>query len=74
VGFVFVVIGVLLIAYGIALILNIRGATDWFVEYGRSQRQVQGRLAVQWTSRGVRAIGVVVLFLGAMFLAYAPGG
>jgi hypothetical protein len=59
------------------LVVNARGATDWFVQYSDRMQETYGPgwwVGPRYTRRGVRTLGVLVLFLGAMFINAGASG
>lgn len=66
---VFDLVGGVLIFGGFALITNRRGATDWWVDYAATMRNVFGRAGapIVYDGSHTRTLGRVAVIIGLLF-------
>jgi hypothetical protein len=62
--------GGLLVIWGLRLMLDYRGAADWWVDYTERQREIFGRFwGPRYTKRGARQLGLFTVAFGLVFVA-----
>lgn len=65
-------IGVVVLGWGVALLLDIRGATDWWIDYATRQRSMFGRgWGPRYDRESTRWLGACTALVGVLIVAIA---